>query len=202
MSEEEKAELSRRAQEFWANMSEEEYTKYRLAQSEARKDQFSKIEVDFVNELNKLEIPHQSRYVVTTKHEEFDKVFPVNPITGGRVFASKEWDFIINTLEGNVLVDLDGSIHSSSNSMSVERNNISYKLIDEIRFQESLRPYQTDGLKAYIILCHTGVLKEDTPVYEVSNPEELITLKQFLAIIQFQCMTDKEQKKLVSSSEK
>lgn len=201
LTEEEKAELSRKAQEFWANMSEEEYTKYRLAQSEARKNQFSRIEVEFINELNKLKIQYQPRHVVTTKHEEFDKLFPVNPITGGRVFASKEWDFIITTLEGNVLVDLDGSIHSNSNDMTVERNKVSYKLIDEIRFQESLRPYQTDGLKAYIILCHTGTLKDDSPIYDVSKPKELLTLKQFLTIIQFQCMTEKEQKKLISSSD-
>ena len=204
LTEEEKAERAAKISEAnvkrFENMSDEECRALRINQTAGRRRVLSKSEVDFINELHKSNIKFEVHYYSTKVHPDFNTLFPKNPITGGTVFSTKEWDFIIRTMKGDVLVDVDGSIHSEKNTHTCTRNGVTYKLLDEVKFQESQRPYQTDGLNAYSIRCYDDKLSDDTQVVDVKDMSKMMSFKAFMAMLQFDNMSEKEQKEVASTS--
>lgn len=103
------------------------------------------------------------------KYPDFDKLFPINPVTNSEfVNPYHKWDFKITLkFEPNVdiLIDIDGTSHTSTK--------------DSHAFRDGLRPYQTDGLESYIIKCTYGNLKDETSVVHVNTGKEM-TLKDLI----------------------
>ena len=97
------------------------------------------------------------------------------------------WDFMISTREGRVLVDVDGSVHDPRHTA----NKITH-------FNDSKRPYQTDGLPAYIVQCYDDKLTDNTPVLNLKTGD-VVTLRQWISIISWMNMTDAEKKAAVHS---
>ena len=54
--------------------------------------------------------------------------------------------------------------------------------IDYYKFRDSQRPYQTDGLDAYIIKCYDDNLTDNTPVINIETKESM-TFQTFIYII-------------------
>ena len=157
-------------------------------------------ETDLINELRKHKIPFEYIHYNTSEHPDFHKLFPNNPVNkSDYVSPFHPWDFILHTLDGDVLVDIDGSIHDKTQcSITSDGKNGQYELYDYIAFKESQRPYQTDGLPAYAVLCYDDNLTENTPVINVTTNEKM-SFKQFMATIEFMNMTEEERKMILKA---
>jgi hypothetical protein len=140
----------------------------------------NKLEIEFANTLNKYNIKYKYRYYNEIKHKDFDKLFPYNPITCGEFIKPyHEWDFIIYTKQGNILIDIDGDIHdeSKTNYYVTDKCNRKFILKDLIEFNDSQRFYQTisifndniTNLSAYIIKAYDNKLENNIFVYEIKN---------------------------------
>ena len=53
-----------------------------------------------------------------------------------------------------------------------------------VAFNDSKRPYQTDGYDAYIVQCYDDKLTDDTPVVKIQTGEKM-SFKSFMALIEF-----------------
>ncbi len=204
LTDEEKADFARKISEWniqrYKNMSDEERAELSKRIAIGRRNADNKNENEFANMLNRYGIRHSRFYFTKEKHPEFDKLFPSNPITGGSVVSMKEWDFIIHLNDKDVLVDVDGGMHSKLiDSIICERNGITYKLADDIKFRDSQRKYQTDGLDAYIVSCLEDDLSDTTIVYNVASGSSM-TLSGLLNLFQFSNLSDKEQREMVKAS--
>jgi hypothetical protein len=135
------------SKKFWDNITEEEFdiwdNKRRIGYNNYLNNiniNPNKNESDFINELNKYYIYYQWQYENSTVDKDFDILFPYNYVTGSK-FVSKyhAWDFIIFTNRGNILVDIDGSIHDESKIDYYVTDNYGrrYKQIDQIKFYDS-----------------------------------------------------------------
>ena len=180
-----KQKISTSSKRWWDGLSDEEYenkiqllndglSRYLLAQDNVAN------EIDLRNEFNIARLSYDQYWRNETKHPEFDKLFqgknPVKP--EARVMWKHEWDFIVHTLRGNVLVDIDGSIHDNKNNQSPYR-----------MFNDSQRPYQTDGLPAYIVQCYDNKLKTTTPVLDLVSGAT-ISFHDFM--MRLQCMNQSD----------
>ena len=142
-------------------------------------------EMNFSKYLEKSNISYEVHYFNKIKYPDFDKLFPVNTSTGSTIISSyHSWDFKVHTLESDVFVDIDGSVHDPKN-----------KTTGITEFNDSKRPYQTDGLPAYAVLCYDDNLTDDTPVKNIIT-NEIMSFKQFMALIAFMNMDEKELKDL------
>lgn len=215
LSDEDKQNISERvsktSKNYWDNMTSEEKDKWMSKRLDGFNKYFSTLNVipnknesSFINYMNLYQIHYQYQYYNLEKHPDFDKLFPNNPVTGATiVLPYHSWDFILYLREGNILVDIDGSIHDQSKSnfnvTSYNGKHVSVK--DIIKFNDSQRPYQTDGLPAYVIQCYDDNLTNDTPVLDI-NSNEIISFKSFISLLILMNMNDneiKEFKKLINS---
>ena len=133
----------------------------------------NKTKSEFMNHLNINNIKYEFQYLSKTKHPDFDKLFPNNPVTGGSfVFPFHSWDFKLNLSDKSILVDIDGRIHYTNN-FKVHLKNKHFILSDYINFNDSQRPYQTDGLDAYIIKCPNNKISDNTDVIKLKTNQEI-----------------------------
>lgn len=142
-------------------------------------------------------------YASSIVHQDFDKLFPNNPHTKSNVVNPYHaWDFIIYGTAKNILIDIDGSIHNVAefdivrNLKSKKSQAGTYRLSSHIQFNDSQRPYQTDGMDAYIIECYNDKLADDTRVLNLQTGDYM-TYKKFKNYIQFIILSDKEIKKIM-----
>lgn len=152
-------------------------------------------EIEFINRLSILSISYEYQYSSKIIHPEFNKIFNQNPITGGKIHPYHKWDFIINTKRKNILIDIDGSMHT------IQSGDFVADGIDigaYIQFNDAQRPYQTDGLDAYVILAYNDKLEDKTPVLSI-NTGKMIDLSSLLYTIEFNNMSDKDIKKLLKN---
>lgn len=202
-------EISKRQSEsitkYWREMTEDEYMLWDTKRQQGltayvnqlESDSMNSNEIKFVEYLIKNRIQYKFHYYNKIEHSDFDKLFPINPVTGS-LFVSPyhQWDFIIHTLESDVLVDIDGSIHNKEkiNYTVKYYNGKDINLSDMIEFNDSKRLYQTDGLPAYIIQCYDDNLTDETPVINISTGK-IITLLSFISLILWMNMSisDKEE---------
>ena len=117
-------------------------------------------------------------------YPNFYNMFPYNPYTKLHyTLPFHEWDFIL-FLEGtNIFVDIDGSRHNLA-EMNFEAfdtsSNSKINVAERQYFYDSLRPYQTDKLDAYIIKCYNNdIYKDDAKIVNLKTNEEM-TIKEFI----------------------
>jgi ribosomal protein L21E len=177
---EERANISRKISEaqrkHWNNMTPEEFQRWNKSRAIAYNNYINSIgilpnknEMDLIKHLDGLNYHYQ--YHSTIKHKDFDTLFPSNPITGSNLVSPyHSWDFMILCKIGDILIDIDGSIH---NNESYERihplTGVKYNILEYQKFNDSQRPYQTDGLDAYVIQCYDNDLNDNTPVISLSD---------------------------------
>lgn len=158
-------------QKYWEEMTPEKYREQCIETALSLKEmkdmypdmipmkKLTDTELEFSNMLKSFKLPYTSQYPSVKIHPDFTKVFSKNPLTGSdRINPSHLWDFLIRTESENVLIDIDGSVHSNS---------------DAIKFNDTKRPYQTDGLRAYIIKCPNDKLSKDNKVINIKNGSEM-----------------------------
>jgi hypothetical protein len=184
----------------WANLTKEEYYRYMLKQQlgVAASNNPNQVEAELIDKLNILiwndEISgYKFQYVNQKIHEDFETMFPVNPVSGSdKISPYHVWDFIIYKTDGtSALVDVDGSIHFQA---------IMWKLVvdgkdigESIKFKDSQRPYQTDGMDAYVVLAYSNTVTDDTPVLSLQSGE-IMTVRQMLVLLT-PCTYGKKKKK-------
>ncbi len=195
---------------FWREMTTEKYQDWQVKQMKGYKEYLKKIdpldintepnknEKDFINELNLYNINYIFQCPNITIHPDFNKLFPFNPVTKADfVNPLHMWDFMIYTNTKDIFVDIDGSIHyKDTYTKTHPYTNVVYKELDYKKFNDSKRPYQTDGLDAYVIQCYDDNLNDNTPVLNI-NTNKKILFKEFISIINWYNMTNEEQRKII-----
>jgi len=190
--------------EYWDNISDENLDnsyKNRL-DSIIESDKIIKgpTEIIFCEDLDKIplltkKVNYKWQYRNQIKHPDFNKMFPINPVTNSkRISPYHIWDFIIYSEDGNILVDIDGKIHN------IEHGKVNYcgkniDLLDLIKFNDSQRPYQTDDFDAYIVKAYNNKLEDNTEVL-VLKDNSIITYKKLLSIIMTSQISKSEFKEL------
>jgi len=193
LSEEEKDKIRERSSKQRENMTDEEFNNfmYKIYYSSSINTLPNKTEEAFIDLLNSNSINFEFQYVSKIKHPDFDRLFPKNPITGGRVYFAHRWDFIIHTKRKDILIDIDGSIHEGKNTKVNVKDHSKREFIlsDIIKFNEIQRPYQTDGLDAYIIKAYNDKIEDGTIVSDVENKNSM-TVKELISLINSFNLTD------------
>ena len=158
-------------------------------------------EIEFQKHLDSNNIRYTFQFVNKIVDKNFHTIFPVNPVTKGKVSPYHMWDFIIYLRNKEVLIDIDGSIHDTSKT----NKNVTYNKDQEVElsklisFNDSKRPYQTDGLDAYIIKAYNDKIEDETIVMNVNTNQE-IKFKDFLNILILDSMDENDVKDLIKLS--
>ena len=180
-------------QNYWNNMTEEELNEHLRKRSEGFNDYLSrsrsdanKSELSMMSILASQGLDYEFQYRSRIKHERFDELFNKNNLPTGFKYTTPyhAWDFLIHTMHGDILIDIDGSIHDPNGpayevTLSGGRKA---NVREHLAYKDSQRPYQTDGLEAYVILCYDDNLQKTTPVISLCN-DELITLNDLINIL-------------------
>lgn len=182
----------RNLKRYWDEITPEEYKNWYEKRINSYNKYMNKLndnpnnnESSFMDILKINKINYQWQYYNQTIHSDFDKLFTYNPVTKSDLVSPyHQWDFIIHTNDGDVLVDIDGSIHDILQTGFEVTNSQGKQFIlaDYIQFNDSKRPYQTDGLPAYAVLCYDDNITNDTLVVNI-NTGELMNLKSFISLL-------------------
>jgi hypothetical protein len=193
---------------WWNNLTPEEYEEWAYKTAIGYNMYITNLNItpnknesSFINLLNINNIKYRFIWYNTMKDSEFHNIFPFNPVTGSyNISPYHAWDFIIYTKRGNILVDIDGSIHFiESYRMIHPYTKIEYSMLDYLKFKDSQRPYQTDGLEAYVIQCYDNNLTLKTKVLSLQN-NTIISIKELLNSINISNMSKKEIKKFIKNT--
>jgi len=163
----------------------------------------NKTEAMFIHALNLHGINYMYIWYNVNKHEKFNELFPYNYNLGtNKVSPHHAWDFKINLYDRSILVDVDGSIHDSSNSNYevTYHDGTTFLLSDYIEWKDSQRPYQCDDYDAYAILAYNNIITPDTPVLDIRT-DNLMTFKRFMDLLWLMTfnLTEKERRKLIKN---
>ena len=200
LSDEEKDLRKKNLKDYWNNLSDEEYIQWNQKRIEGiensiKNKKYWNNELTFIEDLWALCIKFDHQWYNKIKHKDFDKLFPNNPITGNQFVNHYHcWDFKLNLKQKSILVDIDGSIHNLLLGKFILSNEIDKSL--EIKFNDSKRSYQTDGLDAYIIQCYDDKLTNDTKVLCLKDNKEM-SYKDFINEIKFLNYSKKEIRKII-----
>lgn len=159
------------------------------------------IENDFMGLLNSNNIKYEFQYMSKIKYDKFDKIFPSNPVTGGKFVSPYHvWDFIIHLRDKSILVDIDGSIHDPRQTdYEVSWNGATFKLSDYIAFNDSQRILQNDGLDVYIIRCFDDKITDESLVINLKTNTG-IKFKDFLNTLILDSLPENDVKDLIKLS--
>jgi len=190
-------------QKFWNSLTPEGYQEWCVKHSigynkylHQPKTYPNKNELQLTNMLDLNGIAFELQYHSVVKHPDFDSLFPLNIVTGSKlVDPTHSWDLKINLHDKNILIDVDGSIHT------IPPNKFITDGIDVgayVKFNDSKRPYQTDGYDAYIVLCYDDNLTGDTPVISFQT-WEIMTVKQLIELLNFMNLSKKKKRKIMKN---
>ena len=195
LSEEEKQRrsemTSKQMTERNANMTHEDFLAYckKVAEttngSPRNLENASPTERTFMDDMRHHLIPYQYEFYNLTIHPDFFTLFPGNPVTGARYTNPyHRWDFKLELLGHPMFVDVDGSMHAPKNMSTAVHNptGTHYKRLDDVRFNESKRPYQRDGLDAYVIQAYDDVLDGTNLVTNIVTGETM-SYQEFLRML-------------------
>lgn len=192
---------------WWNSLSKEEFDAHMKKYQMGMRGYFdtlgnheaNKNELSFIELLKNHWIDFDYIYYSKIKHPDFDTLFPCNHIRPNvRVVAYHAWDFIIHCFDKDILVDVDGSIHdkdSASNEVH-DRYGNKFVLYEYIQFKDSQRPYQTDGLDAYVIECYDDKMADHTMVRNVYSGERQ-SLKDFMLYLEWESLSDIDKKEFI-----
>ena len=150
---------------FWKDISENQklswfyLTNKAQINSDILQEKKSPSEIDFINYLNIYKLPYEYQYMNETYPEYFYEIFDKNKS------PYHKWDFIIHTKLSDILVDIDGSEHSIPEGQCITKDGID--IGKSIQENDAKRPFQTDGLEAFIVLAYDDNTKDDTLVYNI-----------------------------------
>lgn len=157
------------------------------------------LEVEFMNLLKARNIKFIFSWFNTTKGEGFDEKFQGKNPTGARYTSPYHaWDFLLEFNDKKILIDLDGSMHGPfayDCSLPVWNGKV-VNLGEATEFGEAQRPYQTDGLDAYIIKAYRNALLDDIRVEHIQTKVEC-TFKQFLTQLEYMNAPSEDQRNVL-----
>jgi hypothetical protein len=189
------------------NLSREEYEALRKKQAEG----YNKYLDNLGNDPNKNEQDFMNRLLIEgfknfkfqcynlTKDPRFDDIFKIHPIfKSDHINPYHSWDFRISLLQKDIFVDIDGSIHDYDKTQYsvMDKQGRIFMMNEYIAFNDSKRPYQTDGLDSYVVKCYDDNLTNKTPVENIITGES-ITFESFILLLHVWNMTDKEIKDMI-----
>ena len=147
----------------------------------------SKVESEFMNILNLNNLNFIFQIPSTKVPANFKQLFPINPVTKATLIDPIHmWDFGIRTASGLVLIDVDGSIHFHETYRTVHPyTHVEYSIYEYNKFKDSQRPYQTDGLPAYAVLCPDDKITKDNVVIDINTGKQL-TLYGLIGLLKVQ----------------
>jgi hypothetical protein len=150
------------------------------------------IEVEFMDLLKQNGIDYTFQYRSNQVHPDFVTLFPRNPVTGVEfVNPYHNWDFILNVNGRNILIDVDGTMHFKESFKRIHPfTNKTYSVLEYTKFNDSKRPYQTDGIDAYVVECPDDYVHEKCIVSNVKTGEKT-TLKSFIATLWYELKSRK-----------
>ena len=194
LNEEDKRKKIEKFKDFWNDMTIEKFEQWAWNQAEGNSNFYKSMNIPlnsndalFADDLDRLNIKYEWQYHNQTVYPGFYELFPENiGINGMRVSPYHSWDFLVKTKQKDILVDVDGSIHNMRKGLSLAKGG--YDVGAKIQFNDSQRPYQTDGLDAYVIKAIHDKIKDDTKVIRLipgSKNVNYMTYKEFLNILQF-----------------
>lgn len=164
---------------YWQNIDDDKkldwYFKTNKAQSESNNVPIPKSELELINVFNINKFKYSCQYMNTSYPENFKELF-------GDRSPFHKWDFILYLKNKNILIDIDGSEHAVLPGSFVTSEGIDVGLL--IQINDSKRPYQTDGLDAYVGKCYDDKLTDLTPVVNIKTQEKM-NMKQLMALIEF-----------------
>ena len=195
LSQEEREEYRQTKIDEWKNRFNNEYIKIYFntslgkVNSETIKNNKSPSELDFINYLNINDLMYNFQYMNYTYPDYFYEIFDKskNPY--------HVWDFIIHTINGDVLIDIDGSEHFIPEGEFITKDGIDVG--KRIKENDTKRPYQTDGLDAYIILAYDDTINMNTLVYIIKD-NKFIIVKDLLNYLNIMNLSNTEFKKLMN----
>lgn len=195
LSDEQKAGIGKQHSKWWKSLSKEAFQKGCLevaielnSRSNTSVSNENKNELALKLQLEFYGLNFNTQYYNTKIHPDFNNLFPVNPESGSELLNPYHpWDFIVHTLDGDVLIDVDGSIHDRG------------PFVSSIKFNDSKRPYQTDNMPAYAVLTYNDDMNINTPVKNICT-DEMMTLKELLTILTFMNSSKKDKRKLLEYS--
>lgn len=195
--------VSATMKKVWSNKTDDEIFEWERRWIEGMRNKTlspdTTTESDFMNILNRIGANYEIHWFNEIKHPEFDSLFKNNPIKNSLfTIPYHQWDFKINSLNNTILIDIDGSIHDPSKTDYdiATRSYGKVSLKDITEFNDSKRPYQTDGYNAYIIQCFDDVLTDSNPVINVVTGEKM-TVNELMALIKLAVSDDYEIKQII-----
>ena len=202
-----RAKISKSTKKNWDNMTPEERLEWdiRRAEGAAKAQKTRKTppsELEFQNIMNSMHISYDTQIRNMFKHPDFDKLFPCNPVVhNSMVSYEHNWDFKLHLLSTDMFVDIDGSIHDKDKTKTVTMVYLTTKervsTSEFIEFNDSKRPYQTDGLPAYVVLAYKDTIDPDTDVLNVESGSTM-PFHAFLMYIEFLNLPESQQKKIAN----
>ena len=198
-------------EEFWKNMTPEEFVEWSKKMKTGYNQYLNEVnpysgsptrlsvpELMFVNKIKLERLDYEFQHLNTKIHPDFFKLFPINKMTGGYENPYHSWDFVIHTKDSDVLVDVDGSIHFKDTFVRTLSDGRQVKELDIKQYADSKRPYQTDGLPAYVILSINDRIEDNTAVKNITNGT-IMTFKAFMALLSFMNSTDAEKREIANA---
>lgn len=187
--------ISQRFKKWWDTRTPEELIELSRKRAEGiyKRHQFDELnpnknESVVLNYFNMYHIPWERLISNETIHPQFFDLFPGNPVTGAaRVEPFHVWDIMVPTPDGGrIYIDVDGSVHNPKMTQGLiysKYTGKSFVMADAIAFNDSKRPYQTDGYPAYYIKCWDDKVTLDSTVVNIVTNESF-QLKQLLVLLQ------------------
>ena len=176
--------------QYWAHLSPDERDERLASLHSGLKEEFDHLNIMpnrneqvLIKILDDNNIQYEFVWYNRVKHPEFDRMFPVNPAKPSSTISPfHAWDFRIRIGDTFILLDVDGSIHDplkTANSVTDGSGN-KFILSDYIQFKDSQRPYQTDGLDAYILRAYDNNITAKSQLVQISS-NNTCTLDSFIS---------------------
>lgn len=197
--------------EFWKNMTPEKYIEWKIKQATGYRlyietcDPKSPYvspntnEKKFIEYLESSGIQYIFQYPNVIVDDEFFEKFPYSRVTKADfVDPTHYWDFIVHTLYGDILIDIDGSMHyKDTYTKTHPYTGVVYKELDYKKEKETQRPYQTEGMDAYAILCYDDKLTPLTPVINIKTNEQML-FKDLINLLEWLNLPEEYQDQILS----
>ena len=187
----------------YGNMSLDEKDQWMYNRSQNVSCKETSTELEFINILNLNKIDYNYQYANNYREPNFHDLFPENNIIKNNyVSPYHTWDFKLNLRDKSILVDIDGSIHDPSKTDYCRKfKNININIKDFIQFNDSQRPYQTDGLDAYVIKCYDDKLRMNSEVTNIKTGENE-KLEKFIKTLNSFNLSESEKREIFNLSKK